>query len=172
VTQYSTPLYIYNGDKIVSQFNKLKDAFSGVNVKIKYAVKALTNQSILKLLKKAGSGIDVVSIEELKLGLKAGFEAKDIMFTPNCSSFDEIKEAVSLGATINIDNIPYLEQFGKIYGSTYPCCIRINPHIDAGGNIKIMTGHVKSKFGISVENLDEILNVVKTYKLDEIGRAH
>jgi diaminopimelate decarboxylase len=167
--EFDTPLYVYDADKILSQYNQLVNAFNGINVKIKYAVKALTNQSILKLLKSAGSGIDVVSIEELKLGLMAGFEKKDIMFTPSCVSFEEIKEAVKAGVTINIDSLPFLEKFGKEYGNKYSCCIRINPHIDAGGNIKIMTGHKGSKFGISVEQLEEIHTIVKDHNINVKG---
>jgi diaminopimelate decarboxylase len=167
--EYGTPLYVYDGDKITSQYDQLRKAFAGINIKIKYAAKALTNQAILKLLRKAGSGIDVVSIQELQLGIKAGFEAKDIMYTPNCVAFEEIKEAIRLGATLNIDNIPFLEKFGKEYGNIYPCCIRINPHINAGGNVKIMTGHKGSKFGISVDQLQEMYEVIEKYRIDVIG---
>jgi diaminopimelate decarboxylase len=127
--EFGTPLYIYDADKILYQYNSLVKAFEGVNIRIKYAAKALTNQAVLKLLKKAGSGIDVVSIEEAKLGFLAGFEKTDIMFTPSCVDFDEIREAVKMGLTINIDSIPFLEKFGQEYGDSYPCCIRINPHI-------------------------------------------
>lgn len=167
--EYGTPLYIYDGEKILTQYAQLRDAFHGVNVRIKYAVKALTNQSILKLLHKAGAGIDVVSIQELQLGLRAGFSKNDIMFTPNCVDFEEIKEAVNMGVTVNIDNLPFLESFGKLYGDSYPCCIRINPHINAGGNVKIMTGHKGSKFGISVEQVDEIYATVERYSLKVTG---
>jgi len=167
--EFGTPLYIYDADKILYQYNSLVKAFDGVNIRIKYAAKALTNQAILKLLKKAGSGIDVVSIEEAKLGFLAGFEKTDIMFTPSCVDFNEICEAVTMGLTINIDSIPFLEKFGKEYGDSYPCCIRINPHIDAGGNVKIMTGHKESKFGISIEQLEEIYATVKKYKISVIG---
>ena len=167
--EYGTPLYVYDGDKIISQYTKLRDAFSGVNIKIKYAAKALTNQAILKLLCKAGSGIDVVSIQELQLGIKAGFLPKDIMYTPNCVSFEEMREAISLGVTMNIDNIPFLEKFGNEYGSSYPICLRINPHINAGGNVKIMTGHKGSKFGISVDQLDEMYDVISKYQINIVG---
>ncbi|HXA01553.1 MAG TPA: diaminopimelate decarboxylase [Cytophagaceae bacterium] len=167
--KYDTPIYIYDGEKIISQFNTLKAAFGGLNIKIKYAAKALTNQSILKLLRKAGSGIDVVSIQELQLGMKAGFTPTEIMFTPNCVSFEEIQEAIKLGVTLNIDNLPFLERFGQIYENSYPCCIRINPHINAGGNVKIMTGHKGSKFGISVEQLEEIYALTKKYNIKVIG---
>lgn len=167
--QFGSPLYVYDASKILSQYERLKQAFSGVNIRIKYAAKALTNQAILKLLRKAGSGIDVVSIEELQLGLKAGFKPADIMFTPNCVDFQEIRDAVKTGVMINIDNLPFLERFGKEYGSSVPCCIRVNPHIEAGGNVKIMTGHKASKFGISVEQLEEIYTICDKYKLDIKG---
>lgn len=164
-TEYGTPLYVYNSEKILSQYKRLHDAFAGVNVRIKYAAKALTNQAILKLLKGAGAGVDVVSIQELELALKAGFVKSDIMFTPNCVDFSEIEAAVNYGVQINIDNIPFLIEFGKKYGSSVPCCVRINPHIDAGGNVKIMTGHKGSKFGISIEQVNQIYEVVDEYEI-------
>jgi diaminopimelate decarboxylase len=167
--KHQTPLYVYDGDKIVSQYKRLKNAFGDTPVKIKYAAKALTNQSVLTLLQKAGAGVDVVSIQELHLALRAGFAPTEIMFTPNCVDFSEIEEAVSLSVHVNVDNIPFLKRFGQLYGSSYPVCIRINPHIDAGGNEKIMTGHRESKFGISIEQEQEILNVVAEYKLNVEG---
>lgn len=167
--EFGTPLYVYNGAKITSQYERLKSAFAGVNVKIKYAAKALTNQAILKLLRKAGAGIDVVSLQELELGLRAGFQPSDIMFTPNCVAFEEIRAAIKLGVTINIDNIPFLAQFGVEFGSSYPVCIRLNPHIEAGGNFKIMTGHKASKFGISIDQINEVYEVVKKYDLNVAG---
>lgn len=160
--EFGTPTYVYDAQKIVNQLNHLKNAFSNQKLKIKYAAKSLTNLSVLKLMQKHGAGVDVVSIQEAKLALKAGFDAADILFTPNCVSFDEIKEGVELGLTINIDNISILEQFGHKYHDTVPCCIRLNPHIMAGGNHKISTGHVDSKFGISVYQLPHLLRVVKT----------
>ncbi len=159
---FGTPLYVYDGEKIKQQYHKLKDAFSGVDVHVKYACKALSNINILKLLKNEGSELDCVSIEEVQLGLYAGFTPKQILFTPNCVSFEEIKQAVNYGVRINIDNISILEQFGHEYGNKVPCCIRINPHILAGGNKNISTGHIDSKFGISIYQLRHVLRVVKT----------
>ena len=167
--EFGTPLYVYDGEKILFQYQRLKNAFKGVNIKIKYAAKALTNQAILKLLRSAGAGIDVVSLQELQLGLRAGYLPTDIMFTPNCVAFEEIMEAAQLGVTLNIDNIPFLEKFGKTYGSSKPVCIRINPHIEAGGNIKIMTGHKASKFGISIDQIEEVYAVVAKYQLNVEG---
>lgn len=166
---FGTPLYVYDGEKILHQVKQLQDAFSTVNLKIKYATKALSNINILKLMKKAGTGVDAVSIEEVKLCLHAGFEPHEIMYTPNSVSFDEFQEAVDLGVMINIDNIPMLEHFGTYYGNQVPICIRLNPHILAGGNAKISVGHIDSKFGISILQLKHVLKVVEAYNLNIVG---
>ncbi len=163
--EFGTPVYVYDAETIENQFLKLKNAFGELKVRIKYATKALPNISILRLLKKLGAGADAVSIQEIHLNLKAGFAPNQLMFTPNCVNFSEIEEAVRLGVYINIDNLPFLEKFGKQYGNTVPCCIRINPHVAAGGNIKIQTGHKESKFGISIEQAAEIKKIVDTYHI-------
>lgn len=162
VEKYGSPLYIYESAKMVSQYKRMMDAFKECNVKINYAAKALTNINILKIFNDLGSGLDAVSIQEVKLGLKAGFAARDIIYTPNCVSLEEIEEAVELNVRINIDNISILEQFGHKYGDTIPVCIRINPHIMAGGNQKISTGHIDSKFGISIHQTPLVKRVVDT----------
>lgn len=167
--QFGTPVYVYDADKIIEQYKRLKEAFKPLDIKIKYACKALNNSAILKLLKKEGSGLDTVSINELRLGLRAGYLPEEIIFTPNCVSFDEIKEAVEAGVHINIDNIAVLEHFGAEYGNKVPCCIRLNPHILAGGNSKISTGHIDSKFGISIYQLRHVLRVVKTFNIKVNG---
>lgn len=161
VEKYDSPLYVYDADKIESQYKRLSDAFSKVdNLKINYACKALTNINILKIFNKLNAGLDTVSVQEVQLGLMAGFDPKDIIFTPNGVSLEEIEQARDLGVHINIDNISILEQFGQKYPET-PVCIRINPHVMAGGNSKISVGHIDSKFGISVHQLPHILRVVE-----------
>jgi diaminopimelate decarboxylase len=167
--EFSTPLYVYHGEKIIDQYQRLKNAFPGVNVHLHYALKALNNINILKLLKKQGAGLDAVSIQEVQLGLRAGFLPHEIMYTPNCVDFSEIKEAVELGVTINIDNISTLEMFGNEYGSTVPCCIRLNPHIMAGGHSNISVGHIDSKFGISIYQLRHVHRVVESLKIKVNG---
>jgi diaminopimelate decarboxylase len=163
--EFGTPLYVYDAEKIVYQLKTLKTAFSASDVKIKYAAKALTNLSVLKLLRKFGSDVDVVSIQEAHLALRAGFLPSQIMYTPSGVDFSEIVQGVDHGLTINLDNLPILKKFGEKYGSNYPCSIRLNPHIMAGGNYKISTGHSNSKFGISVYQLPEIQELISAYKL-------
>jgi diaminopimelate decarboxylase len=158
---YGTPLYVYNAESIKQQYNKLAHAFKNCNAKIFYACKSLTNVNILKYVKSLGANLDCVSVNEVKLGLMAGFEPKEILYTPNCVDFEEILEVKELGVNINIDNISILEQFGNAFGNSYPICIRLNPHILAGGNFKISTGHIDSKFGISIHQLRHIDRIVK-----------
>ncbi|MFN8297242.1 MAG: diaminopimelate decarboxylase [Chitinophagales bacterium] len=167
--KYDTPLYVYDAAIIERQYNKLMNAFPNKNMKISYACKALTNISILKFIKNLGAKLDTVSIQEVQLGLKAGFDPQSIMYTPNCVNIDEINKAVGFGVQINIDNISILEQFGHIYGNTYPVCVRINPHIMAGGNKKISTGHIDSKFGISIYQLRHLERVISTNNIKVNG---
>lgn len=166
---YGTPVYVYDADKIVSNYHELKNAFEGVDVHLKYACKALTNINVLKLLKNEGAGLDTVSIEEAKLGLKAGYDAGQILFTPNSVAFEEIQEAVDLGLVINIDELSILERFGNEYGNTVPCCIRLNPHIMAGGNSHISVGHIDSKFGISIYQVPHIKRIVDNLNIHVNG---
>ena len=160
--KYQSPLYVYNTAKMKEQFSKLSNAFKSVDLKINYACKALTNINVLKLFRTLGSGLDAVSVQEVELGLKAGFKPQDILFTPNCVSLEEIEEGLALGVKINIDNLSILEQFGDKYGNKVPVGIRINPHVMGGGNVKISTGHIDSKFGISIYQMPHLLRVIET----------
>jgi len=163
--EFGTPLYLYDASIITRQVDNLKKAFAGTDLQIKYACKALTNISILKLLRKHGVGVDAVSTNEARLAILAGFAPEGINFTPSCVDFSEIQEGVELKLTVNLDNLVMLERFGQTYGNTYPCGIRLNPHIMAGGNLKISTGHVNSKFGISIQQLPEIKAIIKKYNI-------
>lgn len=168
INRFGSPLYVYNADKILQQIGRLKNAFS-VPLQIKYAMKALSNLSLLKWMGEQGIGVDAVSIQEVHLALHAGLAPADIVFSPNCASFDEITEAVKLGVCVNLDNLPYLEKFGQLYGSGYPCIIRLNPDIMAGGNEKISTGHSDSKFGISLQQMHLVRQIVDRYNVKVTG---
>jgi len=154
------PVYVYDAATIERQVTRLRRAFAQFPCRIMYACKALTNVSILRLMRSLGTGLDTVSIDEVRLGLHAGFLPNEILFTPNMVSFDELRQAVELGVHINIDTISVLEHFGHVYGSSVPVCLRLNPHIMAGGNERISTGHIDSKFGISIHQLRHVQRVV------------
>jgi diaminopimelate decarboxylase len=163
--KYGTPLYVYHAEKIKEQFGKLQKAFSNTDTVFFYACKALTNINILRYIRNLGANVDCSSINEVKLALHAGFPPARILYTSNGIDFDEIREAKELGVYINIDSLSNLEKFGVAFGYSYPIGIRLRPNILAGGNMKISTGHDKSKFGIPVDQTDEILKIVNKYQL-------
>ena len=163
--QYGSPVYVYDTQTITNQYNRLTQAFKKVKqVKLNYAIKALSNVTVLKHIKNLGCGLDAVSIQEVQLGIYAGFKAEDIIYTPNGVSIEEIIEVSKLGCQINIDSLSVLEQFGTNF-SHIPVCIRINPHIMAGGNTNISVGHIDSKFGISIHQIPHILRIVENTKM-------
>ena len=167
--KYGTPLYIYESGIMIRQYNRMMEAFRGTKTRIHYACKALSNLSVLKLFQRLGSGLDAVSVQEVQLGLRAGFDPQDILYTPNCVSIEEIEQAVGLGVKINIDNLSILEEFGHRYGGEVPVCIRINPHILAGANHKISTGHIDSKFGISIHQVPLVKRILETNNMKVEG---
>ena len=167
--EFGTPVYVYHAERIAEQYKKLQKAFAGCNARFYYACKSLTNINVLRYIQSIGASLDCVSVNEVKLGLMAGFDKTNILYTPNCVDFAEIMEAKELGVYINIDNISILEQFGHKFGDSYPICIRLNPHIMAGGNFKISTGHIDSKFGISIHQMRHIERIVKSTNLNVTG---
>ena len=167
--KFGTPCYVYDASKIKKQYDRLINSFKTVkNLKINYAVKALSNLSILKYINYLGAGIDTVSIQEVLLGIKAGFSPEKIIYTPNGVSIKEIIKVSKMGVNVNIDNLNMLEQFGSTH-SEIPVCIRINPHVMAGGNNKISVGHIDSKFGISIHQIPLLLRIVKNTNIKVNG---
>ena len=167
--KFGTPLYVYHAEKIKEQYQTLEKAFADTHARFFYACKALTNINVLKYVESLGAGLDCVSINEVRLGLKAGFTPERILFTPNCVDFAEIEAGKDMGVNLNIDNISILEQFGNKFGGSYPICIRFNPHIMGGGHYKMSTGHIDSKFGISIYQLRHVERVIKTYNIKVTG---
>ncbi|WP_405368642.1 MULTISPECIES: diaminopimelate decarboxylase [unclassified Nonlabens] len=167
--EHGSPVYVYDAEVIVAQYQRLVSAFDKAkNLRIHYAVKALSNISILKLFKQLGAGLDTVSLQEVELGLAAGVDPKKIIFTPNGVSLEEIEKVAEKGVQINIDNLSILEQFGSKHPNT-PVCVRINPHVMAGGNANISVGHIDSKFGISIHQIPHILRIVENTGMNVNG---
>ena len=167
--KFGTPIYLYDLKIIENQFDKLNKELSVLeNYKIHFAAKSLSNISILKFIKKMGAGLDAVSIEEVMIGLKCGFNKDEILYTPNGVSFEEIKQAFKLGVKINLDSIESVKDFVNEFGNQ-SITVRINPGIYAGGNDNVSVGHSESKFGIPEERIDELLDMEKKDKIKITG---
>ncbi|RYF97417.1 MAG: diaminopimelate decarboxylase [Chitinophagaceae bacterium] len=167
--EYGSPVYVYHAETIKQQYQKLRNAFGNAPAVFFYACKALTNINILRYMKTIGSNIDCSSVNEVQLALEAGFAPKNILYTSNNIAFEEIEHAASLGVHINIDSLSNLKKFAKKFGHTYPVGIRLRPNIMAGGNLKISTGHQDSKFGIAIDQLDEVLSLMSEHDLKISG---
>lgn len=157
-----TPVYVYDAAVIQRKVERLRAAFRGMPVRLLYACKALSNVSVLRWMHDLGCMIDAVSIQEVRLALHAGFTPREILFTPNMAGMAEYDEAVRLGVHITIDSLTALEHFAHTHGDQVPVCIRWNPHIMAGGHERISTGHVDSKFGISIHQLRHVQRILQT----------
>ena len=163
VEKYGSPLYIYDTATINRQYKRLSDAFANTRMRVHFACKALNNINIMRYLCKLGAGLDAVSIQEVMMGIKAGFAPEDIMFTPNCVDFDEYDQAIGLGVHVSIDHLSMLEKTGAKYGPNVPVSIRIKPDIMGGGHLKYSVGHVHSKFGLSTDYLPDIRRIVDAH---------
>lgn len=167
-TQFGTPLYVYDVNRIMENYHRFRNAFDLPKLDICYACKALSNISILNVFNQLGASLDCVSIEEIRLGLEAGFPPERILFTPNNIAESEYDQAIQLGVRINVDNLQMLEYIGRNHPGV-PVFVRINPHLLAGGNRKISVGHLDSKFGISIHQVPHIKRLVENYDIQFVG---
>jgi len=166
--EFGTPAYVYGEEDIRRQLDSLEQGIIYYPKKILYAVKANFNSRILRILKEGGVGIDAVSPGEIALALRVGFSPKDILFTGNNITDEEMDFAVEKGVLLNIDSLPRLEKFGQKYPEQ-KVCVRINPDVGAGHHDHCITGGPKSKFGIWHSEVKEIKRIAENYELEIVG---
>ena len=167
--KYGLPVYVYDKNKIISQYSKLRNAFINIdNLHINYAAKALSNINILNIMKDIGCGIDAVSIQEVELALYVGFKTDQIFYTPSGVELSEIKKAFKLGVQINIDNISALKKITENL-SNVKLGIRVNPNVRAGGNSKISVGDSESKFGLNTSEIQEAKKIISENNISVNG---
>ncbi len=163
IKEHGSPLYLYDAEYIRRQYKKLTEEFSEFKHRIHYAMKANENPAILYIIKDLGGGIDAVSPYEIDRALNLGFQQSDIVFTPSCTSVNELVYGIEVGVNVHIGAVEYFPLLGDRLKDK---CIglRLNPSIDIKGNKKIATAHSNSKFGIPLRDL----NKVKKYQ-DKYG---
>jgi diaminopimelate decarboxylase len=157
---HGTPLYVYSAESIRQAYRELDDAFAANPHRIHYALKANSSFAIVRLLRKLGSGIDANSIGEVELAMRAGFDAADIVFSGVGKSPDEIERAVQLDLkAINAESAGELERIDRAAqarGVRARVALRVNPNIDAGTHPHISTGLHVNKFGVPIEQADDL----------------
>ena len=147
-----TPFYCYSTATLERHYRVFADAFAGVNTLVCYAMKANSNQSVLRTLAKLGAGADVVSGGELKRALAAGIPPEKIVFSGVGKTEAELRQALAENILcINVESEPELALLSSLAvetGHTARISVRVNPDVDAGTHAKISTGKSENKFGI------------------------
>ena len=167
-TEYSTPLYVYDADKMIQCYRDLYDFIKWPKLKIHYAMKANYNFRLLQLLNEEGAGLDTVSPGDVIMALKAGFTPDRIIYTANNMTDEEVAMVKDMGVLMNIGSLSRLEKFGKSYPGS-EVCIRFNPDVVDGAHAKIMTGGDLTKFGILMEDVDKVVEIANKYDLTIVG---
>jgi diaminopimelate decarboxylase len=155
-----TPFYCYSTATLERHYRVFSEAFAGENILVCYALKANSNQSVLRTLAKLGAGADVVSGGELKRALAAGVPPQKILFSGVGKTEAELRAALAADILcVNIESEPELELVSRLAvetGRTARISIRVNPDVDAGTHAKISTGKAENKFGIPLSHAQEV----------------
>lgn len=169
IQEYPTPFYIYDEKAIRQNAQKLKETFSWAPREFKnyFAVKALPNPYIMKLLAQEGMGADCSSMAELILAEKIGLKGKDIMFTSNDTPLEEYQKALELGAVINLDDISHIEYLEQLGLPELISC-RFNPGPLKEGNAIIGTPE-EAKYGFTRDQLFEGYRILKEKGVKRFG---
>jgi diaminopimelate decarboxylase len=157
--QLGTPLYIYSARTLRRHYRVMSEAFAGSDVLICFAMKALSNLSVLKLFGDLGAGFDIVSVGELMRCVRAGADTSKIVFSGVGKTDEEIEAALKARILmINVESRPELGRVSAVaqrMGLQAPVSLRVNPDLDPGTHPHISTGHRDSKFGIPLSQVGE-----------------
>lgn len=169
VSEYGSPVFVTDAERLRSQAQKLLAAFAVINAKIFYAIKANFDPHIVRVIKDTGIyGIDAVSPYEVRLALEIGYTSKQIIFTPSNPSREEMRYVHERGILQNLGSLSELARFGEMFPGS-DVSMRICPEIGAGENNKVTTGQIESKFGIARGDVSEVKKLCKKYDLSIVG---
>lgn len=163
--KYSTPLYVFDEQTIHSICKDYKAAFEKYpNIRMMYASKALCTSAVAKILDREGFGFDTVSAGEIYTVYKAGIDMKHVLFNGNNKSFDELSLAIELGVgRISVDNffeLALLNEIAQSKNTNVDILLRITPGIECHTHEYIQTGHLDSKFGFDLTQIDEAVELI------------
>ncbi|NLT18383.1 MAG: Diaminopimelate decarboxylase [Firmicutes bacterium ADurb.Bin080] len=168
--KYSTPFHIYDESGIENNIGNLKKAFSwNKGFKEYFAVKATPNPAILKIMKKAGFGLDCSSLTELMMAERLGFFGEDIMFSSNETAAEEYIYAKKLGAIINLDDITHIDFLEKHAGIPDKISLRYNPGGEFKIGTQIMGNPADAKYGLTTEQMYEAIEILQKKGVRSFG---
>ena len=162
--RFGTPTYVYDLTVVERQVRRLVAAFPAPEYRLLYALKANPLPEIVRLLVRNGLGIDAVSPGERELALRLGLSPADILFSANNMSEEEMTGAHDSGVLLNIGELTRLEAFAHAYPGA-DVCVRFNPRIGSGHHDHVVTGGEQSKFGIAIEEADEVARICRDHRL-------
>jgi diaminopimelate decarboxylase len=158
--RFGTPLYVYSQHTLTEHFQDLDRALAGVEHRVCFAVKSNSNQSVLRVLARLGSGFDIVSGGELQRVMAAGGDPRLCAFAGVGKTEAEIEFALRQGVyTFNAESEPELERINRVASrlkQTAPVAVRVNPDVEAHTHKKITTGTYENKFGIAMETVEGV----------------
>ena len=166
--RFGTPLFVYDGDVLLERFQDLRRFITHPRLQLHYALKANFNPALLTLLRDAGCGIDAVSPGEVEYALSLGFSPEKIIYTANNMTDAEFEKVYQTGVVMNIGELSRLRKAGAAHPGM-KVCLRFNPDVTDGDSAKTMTGGELTKFGILLEDISTVLDIVREYDLKVVG---
>lgn len=158
--EVGTPFYCYSTATLVRHYRVFKEAFAGADTLVCYAMKANSNQAVLRTLAREGAGMDIVSMGELRRALAAGVPGERIVFSGVGKTREEMAAALDAGILcFNVESEPEAEALSEVAasrGAIAPVSFRINPDVDARTHAKISTGKFDNKFGVPISRARDI----------------
>lgn len=166
--KYGSPLYVYDEKILRTRCREIKELLPGRNLRVNYSAKANSSLELLKIVHEEGIDADAMSPGEIYVEMAAGFKPENIFYIGNNVSVEEMRYAAERGITVSADSLSQLEIFGK----NFPHCkaaVRFNPGVGAGHSDKVVTGGKKTKFGVQLDFIPQVKEIVKKYDIDLVG---
>ena len=168
IKEYGSPLYVYNESILRQRCREMKNFITYPNFSVNYSTKANSNLELLKIVREEGLNADAMSPGEIYVLLAAGFKPEQIFYISNNVSAEEMKYAIEKGIILSADSLSQLELYGKLNPGR-KVAVRFNPGVGAGHHEKVVTAGKKTKFGVNMDYISEVKEILKRYDLKLVG---
>ncbi len=166
--EYGSPLYVYNEGILRQRCREMAGLISYQGFKSNYSIKANSNLEILKIAREEGLHADAMSPGEIHILLTAGYKPEEILFVSNNVSAEEMQFAIDRGILVSCDSLSQLRQYGRLNPGG-KAVVRFNPGVGAGHHEKVVTAGKNTKFGVNIELIDEVKDILKEFNMKLVG---